>query len=133
MAALIRRFTEAARKGTDQVTCWGTGSPRREFLHVDDLANAAVFCLENWTYDAKNNETGFLNVGTGSDISIKELAECIAAATGFQGNIKWDTDKPDGTPRKLLDVSRLSAMGWQASITLEEGIQKVVDELPDIF
>ena len=133
MAALIRRFTEAVRNGSDEVTCWGTGTPRREFLHVDDLANAAVFCLENWAYDPKTNEPAFLNVGTGSDISIKELAECIAAATGFKGEIKWDTDKPDGTPRKLLDVNRLSAMGWQASITLEEGIQKVINELPEDF
>ena len=133
IAALIRRFTEAMRLGAGEVTCWGTGSPRREFLHVDDLASAAVFCLENWAYDPKNNEPEFLNVGTGSDISIKELAECIASATGFEGKIQWDTDKPDGTPRKLLDVSRLSAMGWQASITLEEGIQKVINELPEEF
>ena len=133
MAALIRRFTEAARNGADEVTCWGTGSPRREFLHVDDLANAAVFCLEHWTYDLQKNETAFLNVGTGSDISIKELAECIAAATGFQGKIKWDTDKPDGTPRKLLDVSKLTALGWKARITLGKGIQKVINELPEDF
>ena len=133
MAALIRRFTEATRNGEDEVTCWGTGSPRREFLHVDDLANAAVFCLENWAHEPQNNEPAFLNVGTGSDISIKELAECIAAATGFEGKIQWDTDKPDGTPRKLLDVSRLSAMGWQASITLEKGIQRVIEELPEEF
>ena len=133
MAALIRRFTEAVRSGVEVVTCWGTGSPRREFLHVDDLATAAVFCLENWDYDPKNNDPAFLNVGTGSDVSIKELAECIASTTGFEGKIQWDTDKPDGTPRKLLDVGRLSAMGWQASITLEEGIQKVISELPEEF
>ena len=133
MAALIRRFTEAARNGADEVTCWGTGSPRREFLHVDDLANAAIFCLEHWIYKPQNNEPAFLNVGTGSDISIKELAECIAKSTGFEGKIRWDTDKPDGTPRKLLDVSRLSAMGWQASITLEKGIQRVINELPEEF
>jgi len=133
MAALIRRFTEAARNGADEVTCWGTGSPRREFLHVDDLANAALFCLENWAYNPEYNEPEFLNVGTGSDISIKELAECIAATTGFEGKIQWDTGKPDGTPRKLLDVSRLSEMGWRASITLEEGVQKVINELPEHF
>ena len=133
MAALIRRFTEAARNEADEVTCWGTGAPRREFLHVDDLANAAVFCLKHWAYDPHNNEPAFLNVGTGSDISIKELAECIASATGFEGKIQWDTDKPDGTPRKLLDVSRLSAMGWKANITLEKGIQKVINELPNEF
>ena len=133
MAALIRRFSEAIRNGKNEVTCWGSGSPRREFLHVDDLANATVFCLENWSYDPQNNEVAFLNVGTGCDISIKELAECIASATGFRGKIKWDKDKPDGTPRKLLDVSRLSEMGWQASIALEEGIRKVIDELPEKF
>ena len=133
MAALIRRFREAVQSGKNQVTCWGTGSPKREFLHVDDLADAAVFCLEKWAYDPKNNEPAFLNVGTGSDISIKELAECIAAATGFEGKILWDADKPDGTPRKLLDVSRLSAMGWQASITLEDGIQRVINGLSEAF
>ena len=133
MAALIRRFTEAARNGASEVTCWGTGSPKREFLHVDDLADAAVFCLEKWAYDPNNNDSAFLNVGTGTDISIKELAKCIAKATGFEGKIEWDTNKPDGTPRKLLDVSRLSAMGWQASITLEKGIQKVINELPEEF
>ena len=133
MAALIRRFIEAARNRTDVVTCWGTGSPRREFLHVDDLARAAVFCLEHWDYDPHKNEPEFLNVGTGTDISIKELAEFIAKATGFGGTIQWDTNKPDGTPRKLLDVSRLSSMGWQASISLEEGIQQVINELPDNF
>ena len=92
-----------------------------------------MFCLEKWAYDPKNNDVAFLNVGTGSDISIKELAECIAASTGFEGKIQWDTDKPDGTPRKLLDVSRLSAMGWKASITLEKGIQRVINELPEEF
>ena len=92
-----------------------------------------MFCLENWAYDPQNNEPAFLNVGTGSDISIKDLAECIAATAGFEGKIQWDTDKPDGTPRKLLDVSRLSEMGWRASISLEEGIQKVINELPEDF
>ena len=133
MAALIRRFSEAARNGTDEVVCWGSGSPKREFLHVDDLAAAAVFCLERWQHDPASAEPAFLNVGTGVDLSIKELAEQIAAATGFQGRISWDSSKPDGTPRKLLDVSRLAAMGWTASIPLDEGLRRVVNELPEHF
>jgi len=133
MAALIRRFSEAARSGSDEVVCWGSGSPRREFLHVDDLASAAVFCLERWQHDPSSHEPAFLNVGTGVDLSIKELATQIAAATGFQGRIAWDSSKPDGTPRKLLDVSRLGAMGWRATIPLAEGLQRVVAELPEVF
>ncbi len=133
MAALIRRFSEAACSGSDEVVCWGSGSPRREFLHVDDLASAAVFCLERWQHDPSSHEPAFLNVGTGVDLSIKELATQIAAATGFQGRIAWDSSKPDGTPRKLLDVSRLGAMGWRATIPLAEGLQRVVAELPEVF
>ena len=133
MAALIRRFSEAARSGNDEVVCWGSGSPRREFLHVDDLASAAVFCLERWQHDPSSHEPAFLNVGTGVDLSIKELATQIATATGFQGRIAWDSSKPDGTPRKLLDVSRLGAMGWRATIPLAEGLQRVVAELPEVF
>ena len=129
MAALIRRFSEATRSGADEVVCWGTGSPRREFLHVDDLAKAAVFCLEHWQHDPSSTEPAFLNVGTGVDLSIKELAEQIASATGFRGTIRWDTTKPDGTPRKLLDISRLSAMGWQASIPLAQGLKQVIADL----
>jgi GDP-L-fucose synthase len=132
MAALIRRFSEAARSGNDEVVCWGSGSPRREFLHVDDLASAAVFCLERWQHDPSSHEPAFLNVGTGVDLSIKELATQIATATGFQGRIAWDSSKPDGTPRKLLDVSRLGAMGWRATIPLAEGLQRVVAELPEV-
>ena len=132
MAALIRRFSEAARSGSDEVVCWGSGSPRREFLHVDDLASAAVFCLERWQHDPSSHEPAFLNVGTGVDLSIKELATQIATATGFQGRIAWDSSKPDGTPRKLLDVSRLGAMGWRATIPLAEGLQRVVAELPEV-
>ena len=131
MAALIRRFSEATRSGADEVVCWGTGSPRREFLHVDDLAKAAVFCLEHWQHDPSSTEPAFLNVGTGVDLSIKELAEQIASATGFRGTIRWDTTKPDGTPRKLLDISRLSAMGWQASIPLAQGLKQVIADLPE--
>jgi len=131
MAALIRRFREAVQSGKNQVTCWGTGSPKREFLHVDDLADAAVFCLENWKYDPQKNDSSFLNVGTGTDISIKDLAELIANLTGYQGKISWDTSKPDGTPRKQLDVSLLSDLGWKAKIKLKEGIQKVISELAE--
>ncbi len=130
MAALIRRFTEAVRNGTNEVTCWGTGSPRREFLHVDDLADAVIFCLEKWSYNSQNNEVSFINVGTGNDISIKSLAELIAKETGYKGNISWDKSKPDGTPRKLLDISRLTDIGWKSNIKLEEGIKQVIKNLP---
>ena len=128
MAALIRRFCEAAQRpqrgaGTS-VTCWGTGTPRREFLHVDDLADAAVFCLDQWQPAA--DEPHFLNVGTGVDLSIAELARMVAEASGFAGSINWDSSKPDGTPRKLLDVSRLAELGWRARIPLAEGLRHTV-------
>ena len=124
MAALIRRFHEAVASNAASVTCWGTGIPRREFLHVDDLGEACVFALEN--FQPGTEDLQFLNVGTGVDLSIKELAEAVATATGFQGEILWDTTKPDGTPRKLLDVSRLKAMGWSARISLADGIRITV-------
>lgn len=114
--ALIRRFHEAARTGAESVTCWGSGRPRREFLHVDDLADACVFLLERYSGE------GHLNVGTGTDISIFDLAHAVAKATGFKGRIEWDTSKPDGTMLKRMDVSRLAAMGWKASIPFEEGL-----------
>lgn len=120
LPALIRRFHEAKLAGAEQVVCWGTGTPRREFLHVDDLAEAAVFCLERWQPAA--DEPQFLNVGTGEDLPIRELAELVARSVGFRGTIAWDTSKPDGTPRKLLDVSRLAALGWRARIPLAEGL-----------
>ncbi len=120
LPALIRRFHEAKLAGAAQVVCWGTGSPRREFLHVDDLAAAALFCLEWW--QPSGDEPGFLNVGTGVDLPIRELAELVARSVGFEGRIAWDSSKPDGTPRKLLDVSRLAALGWQARIPLAEGL-----------
>lgn len=126
LPGLIRRFHEASLQGTSKVTCWGTGSPRREFLHVDDLADAAVFCLEQW--QPTPDEIQFVNVGTGEDLSIKELAESVADAVGFKGEIAWDTNKPDGTPRKLLDVSRLKALGWSATISLQEGLRRTVSE-----
>jgi GDP-L-fucose synthase len=100
---------------------WGDGSPRREFLHVDDLADAVVFLMKNYDY----NDIGeFVNVGTGKDITIEELARLIAEVIGFRGDFRWDTSKPNGTPRKLLDVSRLHALGWHARIPLQAGIEK---------
>lgn len=120
LPALIRRYDEAARSGDKSVTNWGTGSPRREFLHVDDMASACLHLMEH--YDGPSQ----VNVGTGTDVSIKELAELVAKAVGYQGDIEWDASKPDGTPRKLLDVSRLTAAGWSASIGLEEGIDSTV-------
>jgi GDP-L-fucose synthase len=126
LPALIRRFHEAVREGLPTVTCWGSGSPRREFLHVDDLAAAAVFCLEHWQPAA--DELQFLNVGTGSDLAIRELAGLVADAVGFRGALNWDASKPDGTPRKLLDVGRLKALGWSATISLEDGLRSTVND-----
>lgn len=121
LPALIRRYDEAAKSGTPVVTNWGTGSPRREFLHVDDMAAACLHLLEN--YDGPSQ----VNVGTGSDITIRELASLVASAVGFKGDIAWDTTKPDGTPRKLLDVSKLADAGWSSSIGLEEGVRRTVE------
>jgi GDP-L-fucose synthase len=119
-----RRFHEAAVAKAAQVTCWGSGSPLREFLHVDDLGEACVFALEQW--QPAPNELQFLNVGTGVDLSIRELAEAVAQATGFTGAIHWDHSKPDGTPKKQLDVSRMTALGWRARIPLAEGLTSTV-------
>ncbi|UKA70286.1 GDP-L-fucose synthase family protein [Arthrobacter sp. FW306-06-A] len=121
LPALIRRYDEAAKAGQVSVTNWGTGSPMREFLHVDDMADACLHLLENYDGPAQ------VNVGTGSDVTIKELATIVAAAVGYTGEIKWDTSKPDGTPRKLLDVSKLAEAGWKSSISLEEGIGSTVE------
>lgn len=121
MPALIRRYDDAARAGEPSVTNWGTGSPMREFLHVDDMADACLHLLEN--YDGPSQ----VNVGTGSDVSIKELASIVAKTVGYTGAIKWDAAKPDGTPRKLLDVSKLNRAGWKASISLEDGIRSTVE------
>ncbi|MCP9934694.1 GDP-L-fucose synthase [Cyanobium sp. Candia 9D4] len=126
LPGLIRRFQEARESGAEEVVCWGSGSPRREFLHVDDLADAALFCLRHWQPGAE--ELQHLNVGTGTDVSIKELATMVAEAVGFRGRIAWDTSKPDGTPRKLLDVGRLAALGWRASIPLPDGLRRTVAE-----
>ena len=133
LPALIRRFHEAAERGDASVTCWGTGTPLREFLHADDLGEACVFALEHWDpgspeapRDTAGTPLAFLNVGTGVDLSIRELAKAVAAATGFNGEILWDASKPDGTPKKQLDVSRLAALGWRARIPLAEGLEQAV-------
>jgi len=120
LPAMIRKFYEAKTRGDDSVTLWGTGTPRREFLHVDDLADACVFLMER--YEAPD----FVNVGTGQDISIKDLAELIRRIVGFNGKILWDSTKPDGTPRKLLDVSNMKTLGWSASISLETGVENTM-------
>jgi GDP-L-fucose synthase len=125
LPALIRRFHEARRDGLGEVTIWGTGTPRREFLHVDDLADACLFLMDTF------NEPGFVNIGTGTDLSIQELAQMIARIVGFEGKITNDLSKPDGTPRKLLDVGKLSGMGWNARIGLEAGIRAVYEEVRD--
>ena len=117
LPALIRRFHEAKEQGLKEVTCWGDGSPLREFLYVDDLANLCVFLMENYS----GNET--VNAGTGKEISIKGLTELVAKVIGYEGAILWDTSKPNGTPRKLLDVSKSAAMGWKAQTSLEDGIR----------
>lgn len=117
LPALIRRFHEAKEAGLDSVTCWGTGSPLREFLYVDDLADACIFLMNRYSGD----ET--VNVGTGKELTIRELTELVAKVIGYAGEIKWDTDKPDGTPRKLLDVSKLERLGWRSRTGLEEGIR----------
>jgi GDP-L-fucose synthase len=121
LPALIRKFHEAKENGREKVTLWGTGSPKREFLYVDDLADSCVFLMNNY------NENEPINIGTGQDISIQELAEMIKGITGFQGEIEWDTSKPDGTPRKLLDVSRLHNLGWQHQTELKDGIQRTYE------
>jgi GDP-L-fucose synthase len=118
LPALIRRFHEAKLAGAPEVVAWGTGSPRREFLHVDDLADACVFLL------ALDTPPDWINVGTGVDVTIRELTETVASVVGYPGRIMWDPSKPDGTPRKLMDVSRLSALGWSARIGLREGVER---------
>lgn len=116
--ALIRKFYEAKNNNSPTITVWGTGSPKREFLHVDDLAAASLFLMN--TYD----QPEILNIGTGTDVSIKELATMIKETSGYDGTIVWDKSKPDGMPRKLLDVSKINALGWKASIGLDEGIKQ---------
>ena len=135
MAAMIRRFSEAKKNCLSSVTCWGSGNPLREFMHVDDLGEAVVFILEKWDpkskkapIDKNGNKIFFLNVGMGKDLSIKDLAEKIAELYNFKGEIFWDNTKPDGTPRKLLDISKIKSIGWEPKIKLEEGLQKTISE-----
>ena len=121
LAALIVKIDDAVRCGHDRVVIWGTGTPRREFLHVDDLAEAAVFLVKNWSSDEH------INIGTGQDLSVAELARKIARIIGFEGNFVFDPSKPDGTPRKLLDVAKLNALGWRYRTDLESGIRQTYD------
>jgi GDP-L-fucose synthase len=123
LPALIRKFHEAKVQGLPEVALWGTGTPRREFLHVDDLAAACVFLMKNY------DEPGFVNIGTGEDLPIKDLALLIRKIVGYEGNLIHDLTKPDGTPRKLMDVTKLHALGWKHTIGLEEGIRSVYDAL----
>ncbi|WP_018187305.1 GDP-L-fucose synthase [Microbacterium sp. 77mftsu3.1] len=127
LPALIRRYDDAAKTGADAVTNWGTGTPRREFLHSDDMADAVLHLMEH--YDGPDQ----VNVGTGSDVTIREIAETIADVTGFSGDTEWDTTKPDGTPQKLLDVSKLADAGWTAKISLQEGLERTVAWYRDHF
>lgn len=122
LPALIRRFHEAKQEGAKEVVCWGTGAPLREFLYVDDLADACLFLMERYSGD----ET--VNVGTGKELTIKELTELVAKVIGFTGEIKWDPQKPDGTPRKLLDVSKLTRLGWKYRVELEDGIRLAYED-----
>lgn len=117
LPALIRKFSEAKSSGSASVEVWGTGSPQREFLFVDDLADACYYLMQHY------NEEGFVNVGTGSDVTIKELATVIKNLVGFEGQLTWDTTKPDGTPKKLLNVSKINKLGWKAKVSLEEGLK----------
>jgi GDP-L-fucose synthase len=125
--ALVRKFYEAKMQEKKFVEVWGTGSPLREFLHVDDLAEACLFLMNNYS------QIGFINVGSSKEITIKELANLIKGITGFSGEINWDTTKPDGTPRKLMDNTKLNSLGWKARISLKEGVQSIVECYSDNF
>lgn len=127
LPALIRKFHTAKTQNQAQVEIWGTGAPLREFLHVDDLAEACLFLMDNY------NDELFVNVGSGTDISIKDLALLVKNIVGYEGELVFDTSKPDGTPRKLMDVSRINHLGWQHKISLEEGINKVYEEVKNMF
>jgi len=120
LPALIRKFVEAKKSEAPSVTVWGTGTPRREFLHVDDMADACLFLMEDY------DDSEIVNIGTGEDITIKELADLIAESAGFKGTVEFDHSKPDGTPKKLLDVSKINKLGWKARIPLVEGIHNMV-------
>ena len=125
LPALIRKFQEAKVQNKKYVQIWGTGSPKREFLHVDDLAQACLFLMQAY------NEAGLVNVGVGEDISIKDLALQIKQIVGYEGELQFDTSKPDGTPRKLMDVSKLTSLGWKATIGLQEGLERTIGEFND--
>jgi GDP-L-fucose synthase len=127
LPALIRRIILAKKNNRPAIIIWGTGTPRREFMHVDDLADACFFLLQNY------DEAGHINVGWGEDVSIKELAEAIAAEVGYTGTLEFDATKPDGTPRKLMDTTKINNLGWKASIKLKEGIIKTIEEVKDQF
>ena len=127
LPALIRRIILAKKNNDPVVTIWGTGTPRREFMHVDDLADACFFLLHNY------NEAGHVNIGWGEDVSIKELASIVAAEVGYTGTLEFDTTKPDGTPRKLLDTTKINKLGWKPSIKLQEGIRRTIAEVKDKF
>jgi GDP-L-fucose synthase len=127
LPALIRRIVLSKKNNDSTVTIWGTGTPRREFLHVDDLAEACFFLLQNY------NEAGLVNIGCGTDVSIKELAELIVAEVGYEGRLVFDTTKPDGTPRKLMDTSKLNILGWKSKINLKDGIIQTLDETKNKF
>jgi GDP-L-fucose synthase len=125
LPALIKKFHDAKIKNKNSITLWGTGAPRREFLYVDDLADACLFLMENFNPTKEQNENGecYLNIGAGYDITIKELAEIIKNIIGFDGELIWDTSKPDGTPKRLLDSTKINKLGWQPKINLEDGIK----------
>ena len=127
LPALTRRIFLAKKNNEPTVTIWGTGTPRREFLHVDDLADACFFLLQNY------NEQGIVNIGCGTDVSIKELANLIVTEVGYEGQLKFDTTKPDGTPRKLMDTSKINNLGWKSLITLNIGIKRTIKEFNNIF
>ena len=127
LPALIRRIILAKKNNDPSVVIWGTGTPRREFMHVDDLANACYFLLQNY------DEAGHVNIGWGSDVSIKQVAETIASKVGYKGTLEFDTTKPDGTPRKLLDTTKINKLGWKPSIKLEDGIRRTIEEMRDKF
>ncbi len=127
LPALIRRIILAKKNNDPFVTIWGTGIPRREFMHVDDLADACYFLLQNY------NEEGHVNIGWGEDVSIKELASLVASEVGYTGSLEFDTTKPDGTPRKLLDTTKINKLGWKPSINLQEGIRRTIAEVKGKF
>ena len=127
LPALIRRIVLAKKNNEPNVTIWGTGAPKREFLHVDDLADACFFLLQNY------NEMGLVNIGCGTDVSIKELSELIAGEVGYEGQLVFDSTKPDGTPRKLLDITKINKLGWKAKVNLSEGVKKTILEAIVLF